>query len=232
MDINKHRFLLVQILKEIYTDILLSNLLGFKGGSAIMFFHDLPRFSVDLDFNLLHPEETGIVYEKVRKILLTFGSIDDEAMKFYGPVLVLNYGSGERKLKFEMSNRNFNDHYEIKNLLGINIKVMTLPDMFAHKLCALTDRLEMANRDLFDCWFFMNRRIPLNGEIIEKRMGSPLSEYLGKCIAFLEKKSDRGLLNGLGELIDPGMKTFVKSKLRTEVISLLRFYQALPITKI
>jgi len=229
MDINKHRFLLVQILKEIYSDILLSNLLGFKGGSAMMFFYQLPRFSVDLDFNLLNQEKTDIVYDRIRKILLQFGSITDQAKKFYGPLLVLDYGSGERNLKVEISNRNFNDHYELRNLLGINMKIMTLPDMFTHKLCALTDRSEMANRDLFDCWFFMNRRTPLNGEIIEKRMGIPVSDYLGKCITFLEGKSDRGLLNGLGELIDPGLKTFVESKLRSEVMSLLRMYQAFPI---
>jgi predicted nucleotidyltransferase component of viral defense system len=230
MDINLHRFLLVQILKEIYSDTILSNLLGFKGGSALMFFYELPRFSVDLDFNLLNQGETDLVYEKVRKILLTFGSITDEAKKFFGPLLVLDYGSGERKLKVEISNRNFNDHYELKNLLGIHMKVMTLPDMFSHKLCALTDRSEMANRDLFDCWFFMNKRTPLNGEIIENRIGITVGDYLQKCITFLENKSDRGLLNGLGELIEPELKNFVRSKLRSEVISLLRFYKTFPIS--
>jgi hypothetical protein len=46
VDINRHKFLLVQILKDIYTDIELSNWLGFKGGSALMFFYDLPRFLI------------------------------------------------------------------------------------------------------------------------------------------------------------------------------------------
>lgn len=53
IDLNKHKFLLIQILKDIYSDIELSNSLGFKGGTALMFFYDLPRFSVDLDFNVL-----------------------------------------------------------------------------------------------------------------------------------------------------------------------------------
>jgi predicted nucleotidyltransferase component of viral defense system len=118
---------------------------------------------------------------------------------------------------------------EMKNLLGITIKVMTLPDMFAHKLCALTDRSEMANRDLFDCWFFMKNRTSLNEDVIEKRMEMPVGEYLQKCITFLENKTDIRLLDGLGELIDPDLKQFVKSKLRTEVITLLRLYNAFPI---
>ena len=42
IDINKHKFLLVQILKEIYTDIELANCLGFKGGTALMLYKDFP----------------------------------------------------------------------------------------------------------------------------------------------------------------------------------------------
>lgn len=84
IDINKHKFFLVQILKDIYSDIELANCLGFKGGSALMFFYELPRFSIDLDFNLISEGKEKIVYEKVRKILLKYGTIYDEAQKFYG----------------------------------------------------------------------------------------------------------------------------------------------------
>jgi predicted nucleotidyltransferase component of viral defense system len=65
-------------------------MMAFKGGTSLMFFHDLNRFSTDLDFNLINPEKLDIVYDKVRAILTQFGSIDDEAKKLYGPVLVLN----------------------------------------------------------------------------------------------------------------------------------------------
>lgn len=104
-NINKHKFFLMQILKDIYSDIELANSLGFKGGTALMFFYDLPRFSVDLDFNLLDLTKEKTVYEKVRIILLKYGKIFDEALKFYGPIIVLDYGVGERKLKVEISNR-------------------------------------------------------------------------------------------------------------------------------
>lgn len=99
LDINRHRFLLVHILKDIYSDIELATSLGFKGGTAMMFFYDLPRFSVDLDFNLTTRDKQDVVYEKVRSILLKYGKIADEAKKYFGPVLVLDYGVGERKLK-------------------------------------------------------------------------------------------------------------------------------------
>lgn len=229
VEINKHKFFLVQILKDIYSDLELANCLGFKGGTALMFFYDLPRFSVDLDFNLLDPDKEKRVFEKVKKILLKYGSVFDEAMKFYGPIIVLDYGTGERKLKVEISNRQYDNHYEIKNLLGINMKIMTAPDMFAHKLCALLDRSAVTNRDIFDSWFFMHNRTPLNKSIVEDRMEMTLAAYLQKCIDYLESIKDKGLLNGLGELMEYDIKKFVKTNLRTETITLLKFYRDFPI---
>jgi hypothetical protein len=54
-----------------------------------------------------------------------------------------------------------------------------------------------------------------------------LDTYLQKCIDTLVKKSDKGILNGLGELLEPDMKNFVRTKLREETIQLLRFYKEL-----
>ena len=99
MDKQKHKLYMAQILSLIFKDKDLCNVMGFKGGTALMFFHKLPRFSTDLDFNLLDTNKLDIVYAKVRQILLRFGSIDDEAKKQFGPILVLNYGKGERMLK-------------------------------------------------------------------------------------------------------------------------------------
>lgn len=205
LDINKHKLYLFQILKDIYEDKELSGILGFKGGTALMFFYDLPRFSVDLDFNLLNPDKEKQVYNKITGIL------------------------SEHKLKIEISKRDFDDSYEIKNLLGVSIKVMVKPDMFAHKLCGLMDRKAITNRDVFDCWFFMNSKTPLNKSIVEQRMGMPLPDYLQKCIDMLQTMSDKGLLNGLGELMDDEMKNFVRHKLRTESITLMKFYKQFPV---
>jgi predicted nucleotidyltransferase component of viral defense system len=229
VDINKHKFLLFQILKDIYVDKELTGILGFKGGTALMFFYDLPRFSVDLDFNLLNLKKEEFVYGKIREILLKHGTIHDETKKFYGIIGVLNYGAGECKLKIEISKRSFNDLYEIKNLLGVNMKVMTAPDMFAHKLCAILDRTTITTRDIFDCWFFMNNKTSLNKIIVETRMEMPLNDYLQKCIDTLESLLDKDMLKGLGELMEEDMKKFVRSRLRTETITLLKFYKQFPI---
>lgn len=194
-----------------------------------MFFYGLPRFSTDLDFNLLDLSKETDVFEEIRNILLKYGRIHDEAMKFYGSILVLDYGAGERKLKVEISKRNFGDSYLIQNLLGIDIKVMESSCMFSHKLCALLDRNELTNRDIFDCWFLMEKRTPLVRGIIEERMGMSLEDYLDKCITTLAALKPTGLLNGLGELMDAEWKNFVRTKLLPETIQLLQFYRMFPI---
>ncbi len=229
LDINRHKFFMLQILKDIYSNPLLAVNLGFKGGTACMFFHNLPRFSVDLDFNLINADYEDQVYDAVRTILLKYGKIHDEAKKFYGPILVLDYGAGDRKLKVEISKRDFGNKYIIANLLGLNIKLMAKENMFAHKLCAMLDRNEITNRDIFDCWFYMENRTPINRKVVEQRMGKSLEAYLQDCIDRLNSMSDRGMLNGLGELMDEDMKKFVKTKLRKETIQLLEFYKLCPI---
>lgn len=229
MDTNKHKFFMLQILKDMFSDAELADCLAFKGGTALIFFYDLPRFSVDLDFNLLDADREKMVYEKVKKILLKYGTIHDEALKFYGGVFVLDYGQGERKLKVEISNRQYDNHYEVKNLLGIDMKVLVKSDMFAHKLCALLDRNEITGRDVFDCWFFLNSQTSINANIVESRMEMPLQEYIQRCINTLEQVSDKTVMNGLGELTDGETKKFAKTRLRKETISLLSFFKAFPI---
>lgn len=228
MDTNKHKFFMLQLLKDIFSDALLSSVLAFKGGTAAMFFYGLPRFSTDLDFNLLYPEKEKEVYDRIRKVVLKYGSIHDEAIKHYGIIIVLDYGIGERKLKIEISKRQYESHYEIRNYLGLQLRVMVKEDMFAHKLCALLDRTEITSRDVFDCWFFLKERTSINKSIVETRMEMPIDEYLNKCIESIEDISEKNLISGLGELTEGEMKNFVRNGLKDELISLLTMFKAFP----
>ncbi|MDR0505412.1 MAG: nucleotidyl transferase AbiEii/AbiGii toxin family protein [Dysgonamonadaceae bacterium] len=231
MDNQKHKMYLTQILMDIYSDRELSVVLGFKGGTAAMLFYNLPRFSVDLDFNLLDKTYAEKAYQKVRKIILKYGKIHDE-QKFFGDLLSLDYESGERNLKIDISHREENyDEYVIKNLLGINIKTMEISDMFSHKLVALLGRKEFAERDIFDCWYFMKEKTPVNRQIVETLTQKPLSDYLQDCINQMETVPKRSLLFGLGELLADDMKTFVRKKLQQETALLLKMYQQFPIVK-
>ena len=228
IDDSVHKFFMLQLLKDIFSDALLSSVLAFKGGTATMFFYNLPRFSTDLDFNLLDLQKEQEVYDRVRKIVLKYGKIYDEAVKHYGIIIVLDYGIGERKLKIEISSRLYDNHYEIKNYLGLQMRVMVKEDMFAHKLCALLDRTEITSRDVFDCWFFLKERTSINKAIVESCMGMPTQQYLDKCIESVQGISEKSLISGMGELTEGEMKNFVRHGLKDELISLLTMFKAFP----
>ena len=228
MDVNKHRYYMMQVLLAIFRHPQLSTLLAFKGGTSLMMFHNLTRFSTDLDFNLLDATKTEYVYNELHNILLKFGTIDDEAMKFYGPLLVLNYGKGERMLKVEVSNREYPNHYEIRSLLGTDIRVMTLADMFAHKLCALGERI--TPRDIYDVWFFLQNRTEINAEIVQLRTGMSVSDYALQCAEKVRSYSSRVLMQGLGEvLLDNQSKNFAREQLIPETASALELFALCPL---
>ncbi len=228
MDINKHRYYMTQILLAVFQESELCKLLAFKGGTSLLLFHNLTRFSTDLDFNLLDKSQMENVYRRMRNLLLRFGSIEDEAVKFYGAILVLSYGKGERMLKIEISTRQYDDHYEIKNLMGTDIRLMTINDMFAHKLCALGERI--TPRDVYDTWFFLHNRTEINPNIVQLRTEMPISEYAKLCAAKVSETSPKALMQGLGEvLLDGSSKKFVKSQLITETASLLELFSQYPL---
>ena len=229
LDINRHKFFFFFVLKDIYSDTLLDTSLGFKGGTAQMLFYGLPRFSVDLDFNLLKQDKSNEVFTSIREILLNYGKIRDEAEKHFGLILVLDYGENERNLKVEISNRLYPDSYELKNYLGIPVNIMLKTDMFTHKLCALIDRKIQTNRDIFDIYFYMKEKTAINASIIDIRMKMNVDQYLDSCISKIEKIRSESLLNGLGELLDNDLKNFVRKKLKTETIQLLQMYRSFPI---
>ena len=228
MDKNKHKFYMARILSLIFKDKHLCNVLAFKGGTSLMFFHNLNRFSTDLDFNLLDPDKLDLAYDKVRAILTRFGTIDDEAKKLYGPVLVLNYGKGERMLKVEISVRQYPNHYEMRSLAGTDIRVMVMSDMFAHKLCAMGERL--SPRDIYDVWFFLQNHTEINEEIVRIRTAKSVSEYTAWCAEHVKEASPKLLMQGLGEVLnDAKSKTFVKNKLIAETSSALELFSAFPL---
>lgn len=228
MDKNKHKLYMAQILGLIFKDKDLCNILAFKGGTSLMFFHNLNRFSTDLDFNLLDSDKLDLVYDKVRDILTRFGTIDDEAKKLYGPVLVLNYGKGERMLKVEISVRQYPNHYEMRSFAGTDIRVMTMPDMFAHKLCAMGERL--SPRDIYDVWFFLQNHTEINEEIVKLRTEKSVREYAAWCAGHVKETSPKLLMQGLGEVLnDTKSKSFVKNKLIDETSSALELFSAFPL---
>jgi predicted nucleotidyltransferase component of viral defense system len=217
-----HKNILFQILKDIYTDTTLAPLLGFKGGTAAFMFHGLNRFSVDLDFDLLDSSREKEVLEKVVRIAKNYGMLRDAHTKKFSLLAVLSYDEKAANIKIEINRRAFGSRYEIQTYLGVSMQVMVREDMYAHKLMAMYERIGKTNRDIYDVWFFAHNRWPINQDIVEKRAGVPYRQLLEKCIARLEKMSDRNILSGLGDLLSDEQKKWAKAKLRTDTVFLLK----------
>ena len=225
LDITIHKNILTIILKDIFTNQSIAPYLGFKGGTAVLFFYNLNRFSVDLDFDLLDEKKEAIVFDTINAILKNYGQIKTADKKRYSDIFILSYKDkleNAQNLKIEINKRIFGSSYEVKHYLGISMQVMVKGDMAAHKLVAMHERIGKTNRDIFDVWFFFHNNWPINTKIVESRTGMSYSDFLQTCIDDLSKIGNRGILSGIGELLDEKQKTWAKSNLLSETLFLLK----------
>ena len=88
-----HKNLLIRILKDIYTDPTLGLFLGFNGRTAALSFYDLPRFSVDLDFDLLDATKGDFVFAKIQEKISDYGEIKDMRKKRFSYFFLLSYAN-------------------------------------------------------------------------------------------------------------------------------------------
>ncbi len=228
LDKDEHRRIMLKILEEISANALLSNNLGFKGGTACYFLHGLDRFSVDLDFDLLNEEKDEIVKKHLLKVLNKYGSVKTKTS------IKVIYSDKYQALKIDLSSRHKNNKlntYKVQDIIsGISLKVLQKEDIFAHKLVALIDRSAsstsgdkfMANRDLYDIHFFFKNDWKFNKKIIEQQTGESVQEYLQEAVKFIKKYSNEtNILARLGELVDDEKREWVKKNLKNEVLKQL-----------
>lgn len=227
---EKHQLIMGKILESIYSDTSISSYLGFKGGTAVYFFYNLPRFSVDLDFDLLNnSEETQkIVFERIKLILSRFGEVKNSYLKRYTIFALLSYGKDDDNIKIEINIRNlFPDlkkYYEPKEFLGKLVLVAKKEYLFSNKLAALTLRKNLAMRDVYDINYFLKNNFDIDTGIIRFWTNKDVKTYLEECILFIENIKDNNILLGLGDLVSSKEKDWIKSNLKKETIFLIKNY--------
>lgn len=219
---EKHQLIMGKILKDIYTDVSIAPLLGLKGGTCAYLFYDLPRFSVDLDFDFLLDKEID------QKIIGAYGQIKDSYIKRFTIFVLISYGGEDRNIKLEISTRDtiadLRKHYTLKEYLGISMLAAKKEYLFSSKLAALTLRDKTATRDIYDIYYFAKNNWDIDSEVIRARTGKSIKEYLADCVAVIEKTKDSQTLQGLGELLDEKEKSWVKQNLKKETIFMLKNY--------
>ena len=229
---EKHQLIMGRILRDIYSDVSISSLLGFKGGTAAYFFYGLTRFSVDLDFDLLVVDETNqeVVYEKVALILKKYGEVKDQYRKQNTIFFLLSYGDVNCYLKVEISAgtliTDIKKHYHLKEYLGISMLTAKKDYLFASKLVALTERKMLAMRDIYDIWFFAKNNWDINSDVIKVRTNKTIKEHIADCLLLIEGVKENQILHGLAEFLpNEKNKLWVKDHLKEETIFLLKNYQ-------
>ena len=229
LDTQKHKVHLSNILSLLYKNSLVGANLGFKGGTACYFFYELPRFSVDLDFDLILPNlinKPGIekIVENISLILEKNYDVVDFSTKYNTLFWLLSYEMGQHKIKIEVSTRDFPNTYKPRNYYGTTVNVLQIGDIIAHKLVAIQDRKITANRDIFDAHFFLSSCYAtlINDEIIKFRTGKSPKVFYKDLLLFIENYNPKSPLDGLGELLDERQKNWVRSgKMKSELVGLI-----------
>lgn len=220
LNLPQHDLVIKKLLINIFQDPILNTELAFKGGTCLYLFHNLNRFSTDLDFNLI---SNNLDYKAIEKIIRGLGlKITDKMNKLNTWFWAVSYGAYTVKIKIEISKRDYPDTYEIKQFLGTSIRCMTKDCMLAHKLCAISDRKIMQNRDLYDALFMFKNNYPisiLTKEIIKIRTKKDFKEYMIYLDSYVSKNiNPTKILDGLGEVLDGKQKAYYKSNLLKDLL--------------
>ncbi len=210
-----------------FLSLLLSNItkslaskIAFKGGTCAYFFFNLPRFSIDLDFDMLK-EFTAFDLNILKEVLSKNGRIRDNKNKEFTLFFLFDYGKGFPNIKIEFNKRVWkNNAYIQKWFLGLPLIIQDEASLLTNKMIALTDRKLPAARDLYDTHFFLKQGFPINDALIKERTGKEEKDYLSFLSQFIKKTyTPRNVLQGLGELLDPDKKLWAKNHLIPETVN-------------
>jgi predicted nucleotidyltransferase component of viral defense system len=217
---QKHEQVLKSILRDIYTNSSLQASLAFRGGTCLYMFYGLDRFSVDLDFNL---RSDKLDDDALNKIIEKHLQVNDRANKRFTWFWLGSYEKSLFKIKVEVSKRDYPDRYVNRDFYGLTVPTMEPSCMFAHKLCAITDRKKLQNRDLYDAHFMFSKQFDIEDEIIKLRTGKTTKEYFADLVIFIQGKvTENNVLDGLGELLTDLQKDSVRATLKRDILFDLR----------
>jgi predicted nucleotidyltransferase component of viral defense system len=162
--LEQHEIFEMEVLERLKSARLLESLV-FGGGTMLRLCHELPRYSVDLDFWKLKELEDSTLFEKLQNVLRNSYEITDAQIKHYTILVELRSPRFPRRLKIEIRRelRNWEyeetiafSRYETKQVL---VKAHTLSQTMQNKIEALINR--GAIRDAFDIEFLLRKGTPL-----------------------------------------------------------------------
>lgn len=168
---------------------------AFYGGTCLRIFHGLQRFSEDMDFSLLCPDQEfdftqyfqpiidefaslGRVVDIKKKDKKNFGKVESAFLKDNTDVYDVSFQTEKSiKIKIEVdTNPPLQFSTEQKLLMeprSFMTRCFTLPDLFAGKMHALVYRAwknRVKGRDWYDFEWYVRNRIPLDFKHLQERI--------------------------------------------------------------
>lgn len=188
---------------------------AFYGGTCLRIFHGLQRFSEDMDFSLLTPNErfdftqyfqpiidqfalVGRDVEIKKKDKKSFGKVESAFIKDNTDVFDVTFQTEKSiKIKIEVDTQppmKFNTEQKLLLLPeSFMTRCFTLPDLFAGKMHALVYRAwknRVKGRDWYDFEWYVRHNIPLDFTHLHERAIEFNHEDITKD-SFLEKLNKR-----------------------------------------
>ncbi len=156
--------------------------LVFKGGTALRFFANSPRFSEDLDFtsSLSHNDIVTITDEAIKDLKSEFNDIEIKNMKSISGLsrkIYIDNDISSQKLTIKLD---FSEREKVINskigIIRTNLPIISttpvtfldLNEILAEKIRAITTRNK--GRDLFDLWFLLQNNHKLDLKLIQTKL--------------------------------------------------------------
>ena len=188
---------------------------AFYGDTCLRIFHGLQRFSEDMDFSLLAPDEkfdftkyfqpiidefaiVGREVEIRKKDKKGFGKVESAFLKDNTDVYGVSFQTDKSiKIKIEVDTQPpLNFRTEQKLLLqphSFMTRCFTLPDLFAGKMHALVYRgwkNRVKGRDWYDFEWYVRHNVPLDFAHLAERIRQFNNEEIGQA-EFMAQLKDR-----------------------------------------
>ena len=168
---------------------------AFYGGTCLRIFHGLQRFSEDMDFSLLKPDDNfdfknffqpiidqfvivGREVEITKKDKKSFGKVESAFLKDTTYVYDISFRTEKSiKIKIEVDTQpplEFStEHKLLLQPYSFMTRCFTLPCLFAGKMHALVFRSwknRVKGRDWYDFEWYVRNRVPLNFKHLQERI--------------------------------------------------------------
>ena len=206
---------------------------AFYGGTCLRIFHGLQRFSEDMDFSLLTPDDSfdftqyfqpiidqfaivGREVEIKKKDKKSIGKVESAFLKDNTDVYDITYQTEKSiRIKIEVDTQpplKFNTEQKLLLLPeSFMTRCFALPDLFAGKMHALVYRAwknRVKGRDWYDFEWYVRHNVPLHFTHLQERVWQFNHEEIGKE-TFLDKLKERLATSDINQV-----KTDVKPFLR------------------